>query len=373
MGVGTALRGRIDPSRGPLRVVYVCKAVDEADPCLANQVRWIRALAARDDVEQVTVLTPYHGRASLPGNVTVRPFGARPPLRFLRVVGRFNLALARGPAADIYFVSQGGPYPVLLLPWKLATGRPLYQWKAMPHISARMRFYARFCDDLVFTATPGSFPLPSDKVRVVGHGIDTDLFRPSAGTPPRDLVYVTRITPVKRLDHAVQVVDECRRRFGRRYTLDIVGPCDSRSQEHQRYLSGLIEELDLAQTVRIVGSVSQTALPELLGRYRAAVNFADTAFDKSAGEAMASGLPVVTSNTRVMETLPAELRPVLGVAEDDVAAAAAAVHRVLSWDGARRAEVGARLRRAMVEGHGLDALFDKIFAEIRAQPVGGRS
>lgn len=379
MGVLTALTGRArqvprwrrtGPSGpGALRIVYVCKAVDEADPCLANQVRWIRTLAARDDVEHVTVLTPRQGRASLPANVTVRSFGAEPPLRFLRVVGRFNLAMARGPAADLYFVSQGGPYPVLLLPWKLATGRPLYQWKAMPHISGRMRFYARFCDDLIFTATPGSFPLASDKVRVVGHGIDTDLFRPTTGTPPRDLVYVTRITPVKRLDHAVRVVDECRRRFGRQYTLDIVGPCDSRSRDHERYLSELVRDLDLTENVRFLGSVSQAALPELLGRYRAAVNFAETAFDKSAGEAMASGLPVITSNARVTEVLPVDLRPVLSVAKDDVAAAAGTVHQVLAWDDERRAEVGSRLSRVIVEGHGLGALFDKILAEIRTGPA----
>ncbi|MDP8972143.1 MAG: hypothetical protein M3N45_02985, partial [Actinomycetota bacterium] len=144
----------------------MCKAVDESNATVATQVSWIRTLARHSEVEQVRVLTRHVGPADLPGNVTVRSFGSggwpRTIARFLREVVRL-----RPSDVDCFFVAQGGPYPALLLPLKRILGRPLYQWKAHPHISPRMRFYARYCDDLVFTPTPGSFPMALDSVRVV--------------------------------------------------------------------------------------------------------------------------------------------------------------------------------------------------------------
>jgi glycosyltransferase involved in cell wall biosynthesis len=295
-------------------------------------------------------------------------------LQVLRASVRFYLRLL-GPArgSDVAFVCQGGQYPALLLPWKLLLRRPVVQWKAMPHISARMRFYARYCDDLVFTATPGSFPMELDTVRVVGHGIDTDLFRPVEGAPARDLVVVTRIAPVKQLDVAIRAVARHRDRTGRAVTLDIVGPCDSKSEAHRDELVGLIDELGLGDTVRLVGSVEQADLPELLAGYRAALNLSTTAFDKAAGEAMAAGLALISSNPRVAEALPADLRADLVVPDADVDALAAAIERVLSWTDEQRRALGRRLRELVVAEHGLHALFDKIVRELDGLDAARRS
>lgn len=348
-----------------VRVAYVCKAVDEANPVLANQVRWIRSLATRPSVERVRVVTQRQGTAALPANVAVRAITEGRPLSPARLVAGFYRLLpwaARG--ADLFFVAQGGPYPALLLPWRLFARRGVYQWKAMPHVSARMRFYVRCCDDLVFTATPGSFPMHHDKVRSVGHGIDTELFHPRPSRPERDLVMVTRVAPVKRLEHAVRAVAECGRLSGFTPTLDVVGPCDSKSRSYREAVLALVSDLGLEGTVRILPAVAQDDLPALLSRYRATLNFSETAFDKAAGEAMASGLPVIATNPRVAEMLPPELAAQLVVDGEDVGAQAAGIAEVLSWDDVRRAAIGERLRAVIVEQHGLDTLFDKIFAEI---------
>lgn len=351
-----------------LDIVYVCKSVDETNRTLAHQVRWIRALSGHERVARVRVLTPGRGPASLPPNVSVHVFGATGRWALARTLIGFQCAMATaGRGASLYFVSQGGPYPALLLPWKVLSGRPVFQWKAMPQISPRMRFYARVCDDLVFTATPGSFPLVSEKVVVVGHGIDTALFCPRPDeTPTRDLVAVTRVAPIKGLDQAVRAVAECRRRLGRAPTLDIVGPCDSKSQDHLRELYRLVAELALEREVRILGAVDQAELPAMLSDYRAALNFSDTAFDKAAGEAMACGLPLVTTNPRVVEVLPEDLRARLVAPAGDVSAQAGAIQGVLSASDVERRAIGGRLREVVVREHGLDALFGKIIAEIDA-------
>jgi glycosyltransferase involved in cell wall biosynthesis len=346
-----------------VNVLYVCKAVDQASPTVATQVRWIRALAARPEVDHVHVLASRRGDAELPANVTVDQFGGRDwpttVAGFLRAAARVSRA-----EVDLFFVAQGGPYPALLLPFKLAWRRPLYQWKAHPHVSARMRFYARWCDDLIFTPTPGSFPAQPDKVRVVGHGIDTGLFAFDSSPPTCDLLALGRIAPIKNLEIAVRALASCRDDLGRTVTLDLVGPCLARDEEYRQSLVALAADLGISDQLRWIGSVAHEETPQLLGRYRATVNFSGTAFDKVAGESMAVGTPVVTSNPCTLEMLPPDLRDRLAVSSNDAAGAAHVISAVLSWDDAQRAEVGGRLRETIVRDHGLDSLFGKILESV---------
>jgi len=354
-------------SEPPWNVGYVCKKVDESSPVLATQLRWIEFLARDARVEHVYVLTPSCGATSLPENVTVRAFGrpARSPIRRLAsVYGFYRELLKISRPLSFFFVAQGGPYPALLLPWKLLCRRPVHQWKAMPHVTGKMRFYAKYCDDLIFTATPSSFPFAREKVRVVGHGIDTELFRPRRGTKRRDLVIASRIAPVKGLDRAVRALAACRSRYGVTYRLDIIGPCDTVSREYRQDLLGLIDELDLQDQVRLMGGVEQHELARLMGEYRAALNFSDTAFDKAAGEAMAMGIPVVTTNPSALEVIPPDLANLLGPPRDDLERQARAIHEVLSMDDRRREGLGERLRAVILENHSLDALFGKVLGAI---------
>lgn len=349
-----------------MKIGYVCKAVDEINPTLATQVRWIRELATRPQVDHVQVLTRTRGPATLPENVTVTTFGHRSWPGTVLEFWRRALAIPRADV-DLYFVAQGGPYPALLLPLKLLRGQALYQWKAHAHVSPRMRFYARYCDDLVFTPTRSSLPLDLPNVRVVGHGIDTQLFRPPAiAAPSRDLVAVGRIAPIKRLDVALDVLRVCRETWGVVPQLDIVGPCQAKDAEHLRHLTGLVAELGLSEHVRFLGSVTHDELPGLLGRYRASLNLSDTAFDKAAGESMAVGVPVLTTNDCTAEMLPAHLRPLLAVAREDTVGLAGLVHDTMGWDDATRRSIGVALRDNVVEHHSLDALFAKILAAIES-------
>ncbi|MGH9022868.1 MAG: glycosyltransferase family 4 protein [Acidimicrobiia bacterium] len=347
-----------------MRVVYVCKAVDEDSPTVATQVRWIRSLASKPAVSHVHVLTARRGRADLPPNVTVAVFGARGwPRTILRFVAQ-AARLRRGDV-DLFFVAQGGPYPALLLPFKLAFRRPLYQWKAQPHVSARMRFYARYCDDIVFTATPGSFPSDVGRVVVVGHGIDIDLFQPDqveSAEPKRDLVFVGRIAPIKRLEAVIRALAGVRDSRGRTPSFDIVGPCAPRDEPYRQSLVDLSASLGLDGSVRFLGSVGHDDAARLLRNYWAAVNFSETAFDKAAGEAMATGLPVITTNSRAAEMLPRDLQRQLAASPEDPAELVRLIHVVLSCNVFVRADVGRRLRENIVAHHSLDALFDKILA-----------
>lgn len=351
-----------------MRVVYVTKAVDEDNPFVATQVRWIRALARQPEIDHVTVLTPKVGRVAFPENVVVEPLPRGWARRCIALVGKTVF----GPRADFAFVAQGGgPYPALLLPAKVLRRRPLYQWKAHPALTPRMRFYARWCDDLIFTPTRGSFPMALDSVRVVGHGIDTELFRPHDGEPDRDLIVLGRIAPVKRLEPAIRAVAFCRDHLGATVRLDVVGPCAPKDEAFLRRLQDLVTDLGLEDVVSFSGPVHHREVPALLSRYRGALNLSRTAFDKAAGEAMAMGVPVIAGNAHTIGLLPPTLVSTLAVDDDDIETLARAFHTVTAWDADDRQVAGAELRAVIERDHSLDAFFRKILGEITADIDGG--
>jgi glycosyltransferase involved in cell wall biosynthesis len=258
------------------------------------------------------------------------------------------------------------------LPVKLLTGRRVYQWKTHAHVSRRMAFYARWCDDLIFTATPSSFPLAVPNVRVIGHGIDTQLFRPLPhdGPATADLIAVGRLAPVKRLDRLFCALAACRDSTGRVWSLDVCGPELDGDRQYRATLDDLVSRLQLAGSVRFLGPASQDEMSALLGRYKVAVSFSDGGLDKAIAEAMACERPVISTNACLAELLPDDLRELLVLDHDDVTAQARGITRVLELDDMDQRNIGERLRRIVAEHHDLDRFWAKVLSEISGASSG---
>jgi glycosyltransferase involved in cell wall biosynthesis len=346
-----------------MRLAFICQAVDQDDPILASTVRWIEEFAKRPQIEQMTVITLRKGTFALPDNVQVHAIKGEDRLvtlaRFYREVIR---AIGRG--VHSFFIYQGGPYPVLLIPFKLLMGKPIHHWKAHPYISPMMRFSARFCDTKVFTSTQNAFPLQLPNVRVVGQGIDTGLFHIKPLPKTGDMVTAGRVAPVKRLDAMLEALAQCNRLYGTSYRLDIYGPTLEMDREYREYLNALIEQLDLSAVVSFRGAVPQNQLPDMLNRHRLFLSFSKTALDRSVVEAMACGLPVISSNPCVEEILPEHLRPRLIVPEADVDNQAQSIHQLLSLDDDTLSKIGQAMRNVAVQDHSVISLIGKILAEM---------
>jgi glycosyltransferase involved in cell wall biosynthesis len=348
-----------------LRPVLICQAVDQDDPVNATLVRWIRSLARDPSVRSVRVLSLRVGRFDLPQNVVVLDLGVGRLRRLLRFYAQVVLAIRRREA-DFFLVLQSGPYPGLLFPIKLLTGRRVYQWYTHTHVGWLMIFYARWCDDLVFTATPSSFPVALPNVRVIGHGIDTQLFRPLPRDRPAvaDLIVVGRLTRVKRLDGLFYALAACRDSTGRVWTLDLCGPELDGDRQYRATLDDLVSRLHLAGSVRFLGPVLQDEMRTLLGCHKVAVSFSDGGLDKAIAEAMACGRPVLSTNACFAELLPDDLRELLVLDHDDVTAQARGITRVLELDEVAQRSIGERLRGIVTEHHSLDQFWAKILSEI---------
>lgn len=350
-----------------LKILYTCMSLDEGGSVLANQVRWVRALAGTAGVDHVTVLVPKPPVAELPDTVDVVETNARGwSRRRARKVVRFAKALrrARPGEHDIFFVAMGGgPYPALLAPAARWHRTPLVQWKADPVITRATRFYARWCDDLILTATTGSFPLDRPNVRVIGHGVDTNLFVPPAvsPSPTRDLVIVGRINRVKRIDSSIRALARVRETTGAAPSLDIIGIERGSGRSLEKELRRLVMELKLEDSVQFVGAVAYGDMPARLAGYRACIQLGETALDKAILEAMAVGLPIVTSNPQTLEALPESLRREVSVPPDDPGAQAATIRQMLNLSDVDRVQLGRRLRAVVVEDHSLSTYFPRVF------------
>jgi glycosyltransferase involved in cell wall biosynthesis len=349
---------------GRLNVVFVCQAVDQDDPILATTLRWIEALARKPSVDRVTVLALRTGRHALPATVEVRRFGQTGRFATVRAFYReVARVLRRRP--DLFFIYQGGPYPLLLLPIRLLSRTAVMQWKAHPAISRAMAIYARWCDDLIFTPTKASFPMDLRKVRVVGHGVDTELFRPQQRPVSADLIAVGRITPRKHIAEMIEAVVSCNREFGTELKLDVYGPVLAGQEAHAAHLDAIVDRLGARDWVALHGPVDHAQMPAVLNGHRAFLNFSETAVDKAVIEAMACGLPLVSTNASVREIIPADLRSTLITDPRNPERQAQAVHDLLTRSDPELAAIGERMRTLAITEHGVDRLFDRILEDAR--------
>jgi glycosyltransferase involved in cell wall biosynthesis len=347
-----------------MRIAFICQAVDHADPVMASTISWIRALADRPQVERLSVLALRVGKHNLPRRLDIRRIQESNRIaslvRFYREVFR---ALHLG--TDCFFIYQGGPYPALLLPFRSILGKRVFQWKAHPRVPRSMAFYARWCEDLVFTSTRSAFPLDLQNVRIVGQGVDTKAFRPTVGPLLGDLVAVGRIAPSKQIDQMIHALAAANRVYGAEYGLDIYGPVLPGEGAYLSRLRALVEDLGMQRFVRWKGTIDHEQLPQVLSGYRACLNFSRTAIDRSAVEAMACGIPVISTNECLEEILPSHLLPTLMVDDTSTSSQARTIHRLLSAPDDERRELGKSLRSMVVRDHNVDGLFDRMLKEMQ--------
>ena len=147
------------------------------------------------------------------------------------------------------------------------------------------------------------------KLKLIYEAVDHELFRPgdageararvaSHGVTKPFVLFVSSMWPYKNTDGLLRAWAHARAELGDRQ-LAIVGPI--RDEKYGATLHALVDELGIGQDVVFVGGVP---LEETVQFYRAADVFVYPSFNETFGlpilEAMASGCPVVTSDTSAM-------------------------------------------------------------------------
>ncbi|HVM73365.1 MAG TPA: glycosyltransferase family 4 protein [Candidatus Paceibacterota bacterium] len=337
--------------------LLICtQVVDADDPVLGFFHQWIEAFSKQ--YETVSVICLKRGRLSLPPNVSVYSLGKENGVSRIKYILNFYRYLWQlRKQYDAVFVHMNPEYMVLGGAWWRLMRIPVGLWYVHKSITWRLRI-AVFFSSVVFTAVPESFRLASKKVRVVGQGIATDVFRIKDTVTHDELRIITvgRIAESKRVIDMLSVLDVLARE-NVPFSFTIVGaPAISEDVAYQARLKEEVARRAYASDVHFLGALAPRELPAVLAEADIFLNLGKTGgLDKAVLEAMSCGVVPVTTNGAFRELLS----PLgLFVGSDDPEAIAEAIQHARSIDPV--------LLHSMVEkDHSLIALIPKILSALQ--------
>lgn len=334
-------------------------ATDADDPLLGFTTAWVNRLAA--DYEHVDIITMRAGRLALADNVAVYSVGkeqgyseARRGVRFYGLLN--HLLRERSYAAC--FAHMMPLFAAMGAPLLRARGVPVTLWYTHRQAHRTLRL-ATAASHRIVTAASDSFPLQTAKLRVIGHGIDTDFFAPDSGAGTGSgaptVVHVARLMPIKHqatLIHALVDLPDARAVF-----IGDVPPGKDQAYRHE--LETLASSLGVAPRVTFTGNLPPDAVRDWLRRATVAVNLSPPGlFDKAALESMAVAVPTLVSSP-AFDDLLGDARLRLS-APDDSAALTTRLRDLLLLPAAERQQIGAGLRERVIAAHSLDVLIARL-------------
>ncbi|MGK0301753.1 MAG: colanic acid/amylovoran biosynthesis glycosyltransferase, partial [Planctomycetota bacterium] len=218
-----------------------------------------------------------------------------------------------------------------------------YPWKFVP-------LHIELCDVIVATSARIKSELSQisggkfdDKIVVKPNGVDGDRFtaktRPARKPDePFEVLSVSRIEPKKGLTYLVEAIAELNKR-GHRVVAHIIGAKDEHSQgslEYAAEFEACITEHGLQDQVILHGMMKQEQMPPIIDKCRAFVApYVETESGDKDGiptamlEALASSLPVITTNSgSIVEVIDNDIEGLV-VAQCDSIAFADALEKVL--------------------------------------------
>ncbi|MEW6578816.1 MAG: glycosyltransferase family 4 protein [Chloroflexota bacterium] len=344
-----------------MRWLLITRKLDPADDHVGFVMRWVELLAAR--LDHLDVICQEHANPPLPANVTLYSMGKEAGAGRIAQAWRFTAHLWRlVPGVDGVFCHMIPRYVWFAAPWARLHGRPLLLWYTHRQNTAELRLAAHLATHIL-TASAGSFPLPSGKVRVMGHGIDAALFpAPEGEDAPPIIAQVARLAHIKRQDALIRAAAllTARDDVGA-FRVQLIGGPVKEEPDYPAALETLIRSFEPRPPVTLTGPLPHAEAVALLRRSAIAVNLSPPGlFDKAALEGMFAGKPTLVTN--------ADFAPLLGDAADLLLlpyeagpeALADRLARLLALSPDERAALGADLRARALAAHSLDSLMDRI-------------
>jgi glycosyltransferase involved in cell wall biosynthesis len=191
---------------------------------------------------------------------------------------------------DAVFVHMSADWAYRLAPCWRQFGLPVLLWYAHGTVTNRLR-KAHEQAACVVTSTPEGFRIPSSKVRVIGQGIDTDLFTPPASRPDNaTIVAVGRVSRRKSVDLMLDTLAWLKANAPQYpFNLRIIGPTLTRDDSaYAVELADTVERRDLAVTFE--GPRAMGELPAVYGSAFLHLNLSQTgSMDKTILESLACG------------------------------------------------------------------------------------
>ncbi|PIQ66579.1 MAG: hypothetical protein COV96_00645 [Candidatus Zambryskibacteria bacterium CG11_big_fil_rev_8_21_14_0_20_42_18] len=281
-----------------MKLLILTQKVDRNDPILGFFHRWIEEFSKH--YESLVVICLEKGEYNLPENVKVFSLGKESQIqntmiyhsvvRKLYNIARFYKYIwQERKNYDNVFVHMNPEYIILGgLFWRL-WGRKVALWYVHKAVNLRIWLAEKFAN-IIVTSAPESFKLKSKKVRYIGHGIDTKIFKPVLQNRdgPVKFLHVGRITRIKNIDFIIRSIGD--------KSLTLVGePIMEEDKRYKKELENLAEKIKAK--LLWLGSVINTEMPKIYAGHTISINSTpDGGMDKAVLESLATGTPVFTAN-----------------------------------------------------------------------------
>lgn len=287
-----------------MKLLIITQSVDKNNPILGFFHRWIEEFSKNFDF--VTVVCLEKGEYDLPKNIRVLSLGKESgKSRFKYVLNFYKYIWQERKNYDAVFVHMNPVYIILGgLFWKLWQ-KPVSLWYTHKNVDLKLHLAVLFLNT-IFSASKESFRLKSKKLRVMGHGIDTNIFRPGIGyKEPYTILSVSRLAKTKNQAIMIESLRMVKKE-GYNFVLILVGgPVTDLDKEFEKQLKEKVKKYELQDSVIFIGPIKPDTVAFYYNRANLFLNLSDTgSLDKAILEAMACGLQILTSNVAFKFILP---------------------------------------------------------------------
>lgn len=337
-----------------MKLLIITQKVDIDDPILGFFHKWIEKFSKY--YESIVVICLNKGKYNLPNNVKVLSLGKENGVSKIKYLYNFyKYIVQERDNYDKVFVHMNPIYVVMGgIIWRIL-GKSIALWYTHKNVDFKLRI-AEIISDKIFSASKESFRLKSNKLKIVGHGIDTNLFCPSKENS-RDKYTILSVGRISQTKNQYIIIDALNNLLEQYPQVKLILVGDAITSEDFKYkekIQNRIKELKIDKSVIWVGSVKSSSTMDYYQRYEVFINLSTTgSLDKVVLEAMSSGIKVITSNEAFKSVLPE-----VNITTNNVQEICDKISHLFST------EYNNDLREYIISNHNIDKLIKNLYSQI---------
>lgn len=345
-----------------MRILFFTQKIDKDDDVLGYTYYLVQAFSKQ--FSQITVISLFPSSETLPINVrlfSLRKSGERGLFSKLQAFFRFfQLIIQERKNYDAVFVHMNEIY-VALGGWYFSLlYKPVFLWKTSCYKPGLLLRFSTYFLQGVFTSTRETFQLQSVPLYPVGHGIQTELFSSPSKKKRDTLLFLGRITHVKKIENIIEGYYASRAKE----PLQIIG--EAKNEADRKYLSllhGRVSTKNKEKEVLFVGAKPYNVIPHYFQKAEILFNFTPRgSFDKSVLEAMAAGCLILTSNPSFLPLIPKKWQNYLFITNHSKAdQVGEMIDALLSLKEKEKEEMRKYFRELVVREHSVEHLAEAIY------------
>ena len=240
-----------------MRLLIITQKIDISDDNLGFFHRWVEEFAK--NTEEIFVIANFAGEYHLPAKVKIFSLGKEKGFgRIRRYFNFFRYLLKILPKSDAVFVHMIPAWVAMGWPFYKIFRKKVYLWYTHKSVTFSLRLAEKIVER-IFTASEKSFRLPSQKVKILGHGIDLEKFKPSSEFETRSLrfriITAGRISRSKNLRLLIEAAAVLKNK-GFDFEVRIAGaPIFAVDNQYLQRLKDLVIKNNLENIVKFSGAI----------------------------------------------------------------------------------------------------------------------